>query len=325
MRRYLPPLTAIRAFEAATRHMSFSAAARELCVSASAVSQQIKILESHLGVQLFERDPARGLKITAAGRVCAPALQSILDSLSHVFAQVHANHEEQIVTLLLSPSLMGTWLAPRLRSFEALHPDINVRVWINRGLHPAQNRVEHDLAIYYGEGPFQDRRVDLLMTESVFPVCSPSLLQRHPIKVAGDLRAHALLHDDTLVWERNASTLGFPDWSAWLSFAGVTGLDSARGHRVQVSSSVLDFAAEGVGVALARSCIAQRDLDRGRLVRPLALEYPRRFPYYVVCNPLALSRLAVSQLRNWLIDEGRATERASQAHERRVSSVHAVG
>ena len=170
MHRRMPPFTAVRAFEAVARRLSISAAARELFVSTSAVSQQIKVLEDHLGVQLFERSPSRGLTLTAAGRTCAPPLQSILDSLAHVFDQVDSIQGENTVTLLASPSLAGTWLAPRMRRFLKEQPNISIRMWVNRGLLPSNNPIEHDLAIYYGEGPFHDLRVDQMMTETVFPV-----------------------------------------------------------------------------------------------------------------------------------------------------------
>lgn len=309
MRRKIPPFSAIRAFEAAARRMSISAAAKELCVSVSAVSQQIKVLEERLGTRLFERDPSRGLALTSSGRVCAPALQSILDSLSHVFAQIDAEQREQTVTLLVSPSLSSTWIASHINQFMGAHPGISVRLWVNRGLMPSDNPEEHDLAVYYGEGPFQDLRVDLLMAETVFPVCSPALQASRPIRKPGDLVHHTLLHDDTLLWDRDSLPFGFPDWSAWLAFAGVTGMDSVRGHRVQMSQIVLALAAEGVGVALARSCIALGDLARGRLIRPLDVEYPRRFNYYLVSNPLALGRHAVTLLRDWLLEAGRTTDR----------------
>jgi LysR family glycine cleavage system transcriptional activator len=306
--RRLPPLNSIRAFEAAARHLSFTLAATELHVSPSAVSQQIKLLERYLGVTLFDRDRSRGLTLTLAGKQAAPGLRPLFDSLAHVFSGIDTEHGERAVTLLVSPALGATWLAPRLTRFTALHPEIDVRVWVNSTLTPSAQTVPHDLAIYYGEGPYSGLRVDLLMSETVFPVLSPALQAERPIREPADLAAHHLVHDDTLIWDPRTPLLGFPDWAAWLAFAGVPGLDSNAGPRLQVSSTVLEAVATGLGVGLARSCVALGHLKSGRLVRPLEIEYPRRFPYYLVCEPLALERLEVARFHTWLMREGRDSD-----------------
>jgi len=285
--------------------MSFSGAARELRVTTSAVSQQIKTLEDYLGVTLFHRHRVHGLTLTAAGRICAPSLSAILDSLSLLFEHVRIRHETLPVTLLLSPSLLSTWLVPRLPDFRDKYPHIDLRLWLNRELQPTPEQTEHDLAIYYGAGPYEDVRIDALMSDSIYPVCSPQLLARQRIDSPGDLRSHVLIHDDTMIWNRESAQLQFPDWPAWLTFAGVTGLDSLRGIRIQGSSLALDAAAAGAGVALARSCIAAPYLADGRLVRPLAIEYPRRFNYKLVSAPLALAQPAVACVHAWLLEEGR--------------------
>lgn len=305
--RKLPPLRAVLAFEATVRHMSFTEAARELNVTPSAVSQQIRSLEQYLGVALFARDPARGLTLTTAGQVCAPAMQPLFDSLGHVFEQVRTESERQTVTLLASPSLTATWLATRLARFRARFPDISLRIWVNQGLQMTQNPMEHDLAIYLGGGPFEDARGDLMMSDTVFPVCAPDLLGKHPIKNVDDLRGQHLIHDDTMIWSRESQNLGLPDWSAWLAFARAHDIDGSRGLRIQSSSSVMVAAVAGLGVALARSCIAEPYLTTGQLVQPLAIEYPRRFAYYLVCDPRALARLPVAQVHAWLLKEGDAT------------------
>ena len=307
--RELPPLRAVLAFEAAVRHMSFTKAAAELGVTPSAVSQQIRNLEEHLGVALFARDPARGLNLTAAGNVCAPALQPLLDSIGQVFDQVRATREAQTVTLLASPSLTATWLATRLGRFRTRHPDINLRVWVNQGLQLEQNLIEHDLAIYLGGGPFEDARVSLMMSDSVFPVCSPALLTSHPINHVDDLHAIDLIHDDTMMWSMESRNLGLPDWPAWLAHARARGVDGSHGLRIQISSNVMVAAAAGLGVALARSCIAEPFLATGQLVRPLADEFPQRFAYYLVCKTNAFARLPVAKVHAWLIEEGGATMR----------------
>lgn len=308
MPRRLPPLNAIRAFEAAARHLSFTLAAAELHVSPSAVSQQIKLLERYLGVGLFDRDRARGLSLTRAGKQAAPGLRPLFDSLAHVFSEIDTERGDRTVTILISPALGATWLSPRLGEFTAHHPDIDVRIWVNSTLTPSAQTVPHDLAIYYGEGPYPGLRVDLLMSETVFPVLSPVLQATQPIAQAADLAGHRLVHDDTLIWDPRTPLLGFPDWPAWLAFAGVPGLDSNTGPRIQVSSTVLEAVASGLGVGLARSCVALGHLLSGRLLRPLEIEYPRRFPYYVVCEPLALERLAVARFHSWLLRQGRDTE-----------------
>lgn len=306
-RRRLPPLGAVRAFEAAVRHMNFSEAARELCVTTSAISQQIKSLEEYLGVSLFRRDPSQGISLTAAGHVCAPSLHTIFDSLSHAFDQVHVEPEKHTVTIIVPPSLLATWFPERLLPFQESFPNIELRLWFNPGLLQARNDPGHDLAIYFGNGPFNDVRVDPMMSDAVFPVCSPALLARTPISCASDLLLHCLIHDDTMLRNRESQALALPDWSVWLAHAGVIGAHGSRSLRVQMTNNVMAAAACGAGVALARSCIAESYLRQGTLVRPLAIDYPRRFPYYLVCGPNALGNQSVVQVHAWLLKEGSNT------------------
>ena len=288
--------------------MSFSEAARELCVTTSAISQQIKTLEEYLDIQLFRRDPSQGLSLTAAGHVCAPGLHTIFDSISHVFDHVHVEREKHTVTIILPPSLLNTWFPARLLRFQESFPNVELRLWLNQGLLQTQNSIEHDLAIYFGNGPFNDVRVDQMMSDAIFPVCSPDLLARAPISRASDLLSQCLIHDDTMLHSREIRTLGLPDWPIWLAHAGVRGAHGSRSLRIQMSNNVLAAAACGAGIALARSSVAESYLSQGTLVQPLAIEYPRRFAYYLVCSPSALARQSVYQVHEWLLNEGRSTK-----------------
>jgi LysR family glycine cleavage system transcriptional activator len=302
-RRRLPPLNALRAFEAAARHMNFSRAADELSVTPGAVSQQIQNLEDYIGAPLFKRTP-KGLLLTDAAQTALPALREAFDRLAEAASLLTAAEEGRRLTVSAAPSFAAKWLVPRLGRFEAAHPEIDV--WLSAGLELVDfTSGEIDLAIRYGSGRYPGLEVARLLGETVSPVVSPRLLNETPLNELSDLGQHTLLHDGSPDADDSC-----PDWAMWLAARGVRGVDGARGPRFNQSSLVIEAAVNGRGVALAKQTLAQADLDAGRLVQPFNIETAVDFAYYIV-HPKAKGRLSqVKAFVGWLNQEAEVHERA---------------
>ena len=302
-RRRLPPLNALRAFEAAARHMNFSRAADELSVTPGAVSQQIQNLEEYIGAALFKRTP-KGLLLTDGAQTALPALREAFDRLAEAASLLTAAEDGRRLTVSAAPSFAAKWLVPRLGRFEALHPEVDV--WLSAGLELVDfTGGEVDLAIRYGTGRYPGLEVTRLLGETVSPVVSPRLLEETPLNELADLAGHILLHDGSPDADDSC-----PDWSMWLAARQVRGVDGARGPRFNQSSLVIEAAVNGRGVALAKRTLAQADLDAGRLVAPFNIATAVDFAYFIV-HPKAKGRL--SQVRAfvaWLAAEAEAHERS---------------
>jgi LysR family glycine cleavage system transcriptional activator len=302
-RRRLPPLNALRAFEAAARHLNFSRAADELSVTPGAVSQQIQNLEDYVGVTLFKRTP-KGLLLTDPAQIALPALREAFDRLAEAASMLTAAVDGRRLTVSVAPSFAAKWLVPRLGRFEALHPLVDV--WLSAGLELVDfSGGEVDVAIRYGAGRYPGLEVARLMQETVIAVASPDLLAQQPLNVLGDLANHVLLHDGSPDADESC-----PDWTMWLAARGVRGVDGGRGPRFNQSSLVVEAAVGGRGVALAKRTLAQADLDAGRLVAPFQIATAVDFAYYVV-HPRAKGRLPqVKAFVAWLTAEAEAHEAA---------------
>jgi LysR family transcriptional regulator, glycine cleavage system transcriptional activator len=292
--RRLPPLNSLRAFEAAARHLSFTRAAEELHVTPAAISHHIKALEDHLGVKLFRR-LNRVVLLTDAGQACVAGLSDAFDRMAVALERLRAQDCSGPLTVSTSPALAARWLVPRLEGFQALYPEIEVRVSaVMRLVDFAREDV--DVAIRYGPGRYPGLFAELLLTNEVVPVCAPMLLEgARPLKTPQDLRHHTLLHDDTAT-----SDGAYPNWAMWLRAAGVEGVDALRGPRFDYPGLVLDAAAAGHGVALGLSTIVAADLAAGRLIKPFAVDVPTPFAYYIVCPPVTAERPKVEAFRRWL-------------------------
>jgi len=309
MARRLPPLNAVRAFEAAARHLSFTSAAEELNVTQSAVSHQIKALEERLGTRLFRR-LNRKLLLTDEGQAYLPDVRDALDRLATATDRIIAGDASGALNISVLPSFAARWLVPRLWRFRRLHPDIDVRVSATEQLIDFK-RENMDLAIRFGNGDYRDLFVEQILHEEVFPVCSPELLAGdHPLRTPADLKFHTLLHD-----QMDATC---PDWRDWLRTAGVSGVDPTRGPFFNDSSLLLQAAVDSQGVALGRSALAAGEMAAGRLVRPFDLTFTRDKAYYVVCPINCEERPKVAAFRHWLMEEARAEERRA-ADERAVA------
>jgi len=294
MNGHLPPLSALRAFEAAARHMSFSKAADELHVTPAAVSHQIHALEEDLGVRLFNR-MNRSIELTASARVLLPGLTEAFAGIQSSVRRLRAHNDTGTLTVTASPSLAAKWLVLRLHRFQEQHPEVDVRISATDAIVDLA-KGDFDIAIRYGAGRYSGLEVELLLKNEVFPACSPQLLTNGPpLRTPADLPAHALIHDQAV--ERDPLV---PTWSMWLKAAGVTNVPAITGLSFNNMHLALDAAISGHGVVLAQSTIAAADLAAGRLVRLFSLALPDQFAFYIVTAPGALERLKVRAFRDWL-------------------------
>jgi LysR family transcriptional regulator, glycine cleavage system transcriptional activator len=301
MSRRLPPLNALRAFEAAARHLSFTKAAEELHVTQAAISHQVRALEEYLGVQLFRRQN-RAVLLTDAAQLSLPRLREAFDQLAEAVESIRANNSENLLTVSVTPSFAAKWLVPRLDGFRKAFPDLEVRIDASTQLVDFV-RDNVDAAIRYGSGRYGGLVTELLMDVEVSPVCSPRLLEgEKPLATPGDLRWHRLLHTD---W---ASQRGEePDWRMWLLAAGVRDIDWTKGPQFNDWMLAMQAAIEGQGVVLGRSALVANDIAGGRLVRPFNVSVPGKFAYYLVYPEIAVKRAKVAAFRDWLTAEATTT------------------
>lgn len=316
----LPPLNALRAFEAAARHLSFSKAAEELFVTPAAISHQIKSLEEFLGVQLFRR-MNRALALTDAAQACLPRLRQGFDALSEAVDLVRAQEDSGLLTVSLTPSFAVKWLVPRLDRFSALHPNIEMRIAASSrqldlrggGQRSTTDLVDFrredvDLAIRFGSGDYPDFHVTKLFSVHATPLCSPALLKRNPLNEPADLAQHVLLHDET-VYGPEYTPEREPMWRVWLRAAGVADrVDARRGPHFSSASLTIEAALDGQGVALGLPVLALADIQTGRLVAPFGRQVPIEFAYWIVCPMITAQRPKIIAFRKWLLDEARRDE-----------------
>ena len=309
MSRRLPPLTALRAFEAAARHLSFAKAAEELSVTPAAVSHQIKALEAQLGVALFRR-ANRAIWLTDAGQACLPDLREGFDRLEAGIRRLREQQSRGQLTVSAPPAFAAKWLLQRLEGFRNRHPEIDVRLDASTTLSDFE-RDGVDLAVRYGLGDYQGVDSRRLLCEEVFPVCSPSLLDGpEPLRRPADLCRHTLIHEDLYPYDQPHA-----DWRMWLDASGLRDLDSSRGPRFTSSELALQSAIDGHGVALGRSVVVEHDLAAGRLVKPFELAYPVAFAYYLVAPHGWQLRPKVAAFGHWLMAEAGLDPEADEASQ----------
>ena len=291
MARRLPPLNALKSFEAAARHESFTRAAEELCVTQGAVSHQVKALEEELGFRLFNRERQR-LVITEAGRDYLAVIRDALDRIAVGTERLVQRQNAGVLTVSTSPDFAAKWLVHRLSRFAEAYPAIDLR--ISATLHHVDfAREEVDIAVRHGDGNWAGLEVARLCSEQIFPVCSPNLFgRRRGLSKPSDLLRLPLLHLD----DRN-------DWSKWLEAAGVSGAKLSQGPVLNRASMAIDAAVAGQGVALARTALAAWDLLNGRLVRPFDVALPLSKSYWIVCPKATAALPKISTFRDWLLGE----------------------
>lgn len=291
MARQLPPLNALRVFESAARHLSFTRAADELNVTQAAVSHQIKTLEDRLGLTLFKR-MNRSLLLTDEGQTLAPAVTEALGIILSAVDRLHRHDQSGALTISTMDSFASSWLVPRLSRFQRLHPDIDVRILTSDTL-VDMVRDNVDLAIRFGHGDWPGLHIERLMDENVFPVCAPNAItEDKPLNIPADLKRHTLLHDDMQA-----------DWSLWCESMGVTGFDVRRGPSFQHSNLVIQAAMQGDGIALARGALVADLVKSGQLIRPFDFSLPSNFVYYFACPEANIRRPKVKAFRDWLFEE----------------------
>lgn len=309
MNRRLPPLNAVRAFEAAARHLSFTRAAAELHVTPAAVSQQVKVLEDWCGAPLFRR-LTRALALTEKGRAALPLLTEGFDRLAEGIERMRADLKSGLLTVSVPPSFGARWLLPRLGRFRAAHPAFDVRIDATDEL---ANFVTDgvDVAVRYGVGDYPGLAVECLMAEVAFPVCSPALVAGDPpLRNPADLCHHTLLH---VQWKMEDEAA--PSWRMWLLAAGVEGVDPERGPRFTVENMAVQAAIEGQGVALAGGTLVADDIRAGRLVRPFppSEREATAFSYYLVHPPRHARNPKVQAFCAWMKRETALEARSAGA------------
>jgi LysR family glycine cleavage system transcriptional activator len=295
--RRLPPLNALRAFEAAGRLGSMIAAADELSVTPAAISHQVKTLEEYLGVELFHRK-VRAIELSETGAGLLPWLRDGFDSMAEGCNRLVDKRDNAPLVISSAPAFAGKWLMPNLADFNRLHPEITLRLDGTLSVIDFTRDNDVDAALRFGQGPYPGLHADLLSYESVVVVCSPALRDGDPpLVVPSDLKHHTLIHMD---WFAAPGTQ--PDWSMWLKLANIDGIDSTKGPMVTSDSLAVDAAVNNVGVAMVSEFLIERELATGRLVKPFDLVLTSEFCYWFVCPPDHLERPRVAAFRAWLLD-----------------------
>lgn len=294
-RRRLPPLVALRAFEATARHLSATAAAEELAVTQSAISRQLGQLEAVLGLKLFDR-LHRGLALTPAGHSLAKTLGECFDRIAGTITALAGDPAR--LELKAPPTIVIRWLMPRLKRFEAMHPgrDLQVATQWNCG---DITRDMVDAGIIYAEAPPTGLPHDLLFPELLVPVAAPGLND--------DLERAVLLHPNT---DRL-------DWRRWADATGHDDLDLDRGHVFDTFDAAVRAAEGGHGIAMADINLIGDDLELGRLVTVAGPPVPSGFSYWLVWRPAVAERPALREFRAWISAESASATQVGQGGPRR--------
>ncbi len=312
MKRSLLPLNALRAFDAAARHMSFKLAADDLSVTPAAISQQIRSLEDFLGVELFRRTN-RSLVLTEAAQLSLAPLKYAFEHMEEAVDILTESKTSNVLKISVSPSFASKWLVPRIARFYARRPDAVVKISATMLL--TDFKVEDtDIAIRYGLGKYDGLYVEEILRETIFPVCAPDLLENGDLGTTpSSILKHTLIHDDSTIEDESA-----PNWGMWLKAAGVAVPDGMPALHFNNNALAIEAAVAGRGVALARSAIAEEDLKAGRLVKPFGEGVPIDFAHHIVCPQDKLKNERVQGFMEWLRDEtgnGPSIEDAELADE----------
>ncbi|QDP01716.1 transcriptional regulator GcvA [Thalassotalea sp. PS06] len=288
----LPPLNALKAFEASARHLSFTKAADELFVTQAAVSHQIKSLENHLGIKLFMRKN-RALLLTEEGQSYYLDIKDIFSSLQDATQRLLARNSKGAINVSIHTSLAIQWLVPRLSDFNRLYPDIDVRI-------SADDRDDGtltedvDIAFYYGRGNWPGIIADKMMTEYLQPLCSPTLLndlsKEGQLASIKDLCRQTLLHDTSR-----------RDWKRFFKNISLTSQNLDSGPIFSHSALVLQAAIHGQGIALGNNLLAKPEIEAGRLIAPFSEILVNKDAFYIVCRSPLQEGGRIAQFREWVL------------------------
>ncbi len=304
MRRQLPPLNAVRAFESAARNGGFTRAADALCVSQGAVSRHIACLEQWLQVKLFARIH-RGVELTPQGSAFFNVAKSTLDLLESGAAQLKRSPDQNRLRLKLPPTFAMRWLVPRLVRFHALHPEVDVQITTSHA-NADFDREDVDIGIYSWPEPPTGPGYRKVLTEILLPVCAPGLPQRAPLREPADLENHVLL-----------CSLNRPtDWPAWVAAARLDGIDGNRGLKFENAALGYQAAIDGLGVMMAQWAFVEDDLAAGRLIAPFDLKLATSRAYFLATHPNREKSGSLRAFEDWILRESETVER------RLLASIH---
>ena len=294
--RRLPNLNALKAFEAAARHLSFTRAAAELNVTQGAVSHQVQALEEQLGLLLFRRMNRR-LALTEAGKGYLPAVGEAFDRIAEATRRLGRDPSAGPLKLSTMPSFASRWLLPRLAKLRKAAPELEIMISATQALVDLHDD-QFDVVVRFGVGSYPDLNETFLMGDAVVPVCAPSLMDRPPgLRRPEDLAHHVLLHDEVGPREQGV------DWARWLAIAGIQGIDVKRGPTFSDSSFVVQAAIAGEGVGLGRLSLCHDDLVAGRLVQPFGPIAPIPMTYRLLTTPEKARWPKVERFREWILAE----------------------
>ena len=314
MRRQLPPLNPLRAFEAAARNRSLSKAADELSVTHGAVSHQVKALEASMGVALFRRD-GRQLALTEHGAELLPAVTSAFDTIAAATARMTRPTTSGRLSIACVPALMSFWLIPRLTGFTARFPEVRLTLRASND-QAAIHDPSIDVAILYGDGNWPDCWATLWTRFNLFPVLSPPAINAHPLRSVRDIGKHRILHADD----------DGQEWRNWLTAADALDLEQGRHDFMGDARMATEAALAGHGVALGDSLTAANLLRTGQLVAPLNLTVPARHAFFVACRSDLRAAPIVDVFINWLFgqldEDGARVEPQHTARRALLKSPH---
>jgi len=290
-----PPLETLRFFEVASRHLNFSSAANELCVTHGAVSQRIKALEEYVETSLFERH-GRSMRLTTSGRELRVRVSTALSDIDRALDLIRPGNSARSLTVSVLPIFATRWLIPRLHRFGELHPDIGVNIRAGQALTDFE-RDDVDVAVRFGTGSWPNLHADKLFDDQLFPVCAPELVAASQPKDPSQLLSLPLLHDER------------QPWSVWFDSVGYKLPRQLPGPVYGDANLLLDAAIAGHGVVLARATLVKPELDTGRLVRLFEHSVKTRFSHYLVYLVGSDRREEVEKFKKWILGEARSTTR----------------
>jgi LysR family glycine cleavage system transcriptional activator len=298
----LPPLNALRAFEAAGRHLSFKQAAAELCVTQGAISRHVLNLEAFLGVRLFIRSH-RQVKLTLEGVAYLRETRDALLRIIHATSRARSESDERTLRIKAPPTCSIRWLVPRLGRFHARHPDIAVQITTSHD--PID--FEHDqidVGIHYGSEPVDDWHCERLFGEVLIPICSKKLLRRYKKRCSPrEIIRQVLLHSI-----RRPS-----DWHQWFDAAGLAGFNASKDLTFENSTMTYQGAVDGLGVAIAQKALVTDEIASGRLAAPSDIVVRNPAAYYFVFPTRKHNSAKVRAFHGWIGGEASATRRADRS------------
>jgi LysR family glycine cleavage system transcriptional activator len=290
----MPPLNALKAFEAAARHLSFTKAAEELSVTQAAVSHQVRMLEDYFNITMFNRSHQR-LTLTDAGKSYLPRLTSAFDLIADGYKELPNDQSTPKLNIKAPSSFSVQWLIPKLKSYQQLYPNVDIR------LSAQDNDLDFfpeafDIEIQYHLGENTNKAGILLFKEEIFPVCSPGFIgEQGSLSSPAELANHTLLHINY-----------YPeDWKMWLAQAGVKDIDCSRGYRFDQSILTLEATTQGLGVAMGRTPIVNHKLANGALVEPFNIRLKSQGGYWLFTQTNVEVKKHVEQFKEWISNQVR--------------------